>query len=196
LVGEAQVRLDDPFADRLEIQHPRVAREVRLGPRAAIRPERGPGRGLDHPVIEGPVRAGPPDRVSQPAHRPVLHREVGAHVNAGEQTHPQVARPLMAGVGARIGEHPALETHAAQVHDRLAEHRIAARRDAVRSAFDTLRFGDPQLVVDPAVARLQRPRIRVVGRYRHVGGTGDGLEVLPSPGVAFDDRHGARAGVR
>src|SRR5207253_10494750 len=89
----------------------------------------------------------------------------------------------------------AAETHAAQIDDRLADHRTLRRGDPVRSAGESLGIGDEQLVVDAPLSGMPLVAVRVLGRNAHVARTVDTLEVLQAPRVGFAERHGGGAGL-
>ncbi len=190
LVGEAQVALDDPAADGLEVHRSRVPRQVRGEPVGEVALELGTGLGRHHPVVEHAVLERHADGVAEPEGPAVDHRHVGRDVVAGEQRHPEVAGgELPVVLGAR-GEHPARHPHAAQVVDRLAEHREALGRQAVGPRVEALGLGHQELVVDPAVPRVEAVGVAVLGGDEEPLRALDAREVLHPPGVAFDDRQG------
>ena len=192
LIGEAQMRVDDAPADGLEIEHAGVGGQMLPDPRAQITLERRACRRLDGPVIEGAARGGRAEAVAQPHHRSGPHGEVGADVLAFEQRHPEVSRRQVALVVLAIGQHPAADAHAAQVHDGLAEYREGRRAHPVRRTGEALRLGDRQLVVDPAMRGVPQVRVRVLGGNAHVLRARHALEVLQAPGIGFAERHGGR----
>ena len=69
---------------------------------------------------------------------------------------------------------------------------VAGRLDAMRGGRQALRVADLQLVVYPAMLRIPRPGITVLGGDAQLPWTAGRAEVLFPPGVAFDDRHGIR----
>jgi hypothetical protein len=85
----------------------------------------------------------------------VDHGDVAAHVLAGEQLGPHEAGPLRVLVLVRVAEDARVDAHALQVEDGLAEHRERRRVHAVRSARESLRLRDQELIVDPAVLRVE-----------------------------------------
>src|ERR1700722_2575601 len=52
LVGEAQMRLDDPFSDRFEIEHAGITGKIFFDPGAAIRFDAGIRLRMHDPIIE------------------------------------------------------------------------------------------------------------------------------------------------
>src|SRR5207253_9033268 len=84
---------------------------------------------------------------------------------------PEVSGRQVALVVRQVAKHAAAETHAAQIDDRLAEHRKLRRGDPVRSAGESLGLGDEQLVVDAPLSGMPLVAVRVLGRNAHVART-------------------------
>ena len=61
----------------------------------------------------------------------------------------------------------------------------------MRTAGDALALRHFQLVVDPAVARIERPAIGIVRGDEYIIRTRNILEILEPPGVSLKDGHGA-----
>src|SRR5690349_10758457 len=80
-------------------------------------------------------------------------------------------------------------THAAQIDDRFAEDRKVRRGQSVRAAFEALRLGDEELVVDPVMLRVPPIRIGIFGGNAEIGGALDRFEVLHAPWIGLADRH-------
>ena len=70
LIGETQMRLDDPAADRLDVQHAGVAGQATHDPRPAIAFEQRIAGGLDDPVVESAPLGRDAGRVARPTARP------------------------------------------------------------------------------------------------------------------------------
>ncbi len=160
LVGEAQMRLDDAAADRLEVRHAGVAAQVLARPGAAPVLDLRHRFGVDQPVVERAARSGGAGGVPPPARLAIDQRHVGADMRAGQQRAPEVTGGQCRAVFLGRGDDLAAGAHAAQVHDRLGEHRERRRHHAVRCGLQALRQGDRELVVDPAMCRGTIPRNR------------------------------------
>ena len=156
-------------------------------PRAAARFDLRLRLGVDRPVIKcAPARRLARD-VPPPARLAVDNRQVGRHVAAFEQPHPEMAGRRMRLVVGLRPEHTAADTHAFEIDDRLGENRKPRRLGAVGPGLDPLALRYRQLVVDPAMRRVPLPGVAVLGSDIDVGL--DVRKILQTPGIGFVDRH-------
>jgi hypothetical protein len=184
------MHLDHAAADGLGVEDAGIALEMPADPRAAIVLDAGIVRGMHGPIVEGAFPAGLSGDVAPPARLALDDRHVRADMAAIEQRHPHLPGREARLVFRRRAEDAARDPHALEVDDRLGEHGKARRRHAVRSGIETLAQRDRDLVVDPAMIRVPKPGIAVLGRNVHVRRTVDAFEILQAPGVGFADRHG------
>jgi hypothetical protein len=189
LVGEAQVRLDDPAADRLEIDHAGAAREVPGAPGTAPRLDRRLGRGAHFPIVERAVAAGDSARMPPPLRHAVDQRHVAADVITAEQGRPEMTRLVMSEIVRFRAESPAADAHALQVVDGFGKDRIVFGGDTVRCSIEPLTHRNCELVVNPAMGWIPRPGVTIFRGDQNVGRTRDVLEVLSAPWVDFTNRH-------
>ena len=189
LIGEAQMRLDDAAANGLEVQHAGVALEMLPAPCTAPFFDSGLGFGADLPAVERPAAAGDPAGVAPPLWRAVDQGDIAADVLAFEQGRPHMTGLVGGGVVVGRSERAAADAHALQVVDRLGEHRVILRSDAVRCSIETLAHGDGKLVVNPAMRGIPEPGVAVLSGNENVCGTGGILEILSAPRVDLANRH-------
>ena len=166
------MHLDDARIDGLEVDHAGIAAEVGAQPVAAVALDLRATVGQHGPVVEHAFADRPAGDVAPPPGLAFDHGDVGADVLALEQRHPHVPGLLVQLIVARRAEDPAARAHAAHVVDRLGEHRERGRRHAVQTAVQALRFGDQELVVDPAILRKHHVGVAVFGRDEHLVRTG------------------------
>ena len=189
LIREAQVCIDDAAADGLEVHHAGIRADVPRQPVSEIRIEVRPRGRLDGPVIEGALTRRHTAGMPRPGHLAAHDRDIRADMLAFEQRHPEMPGRQVPPIRLETAEHTGADTHAAQVRDRLAEHRELRRLDSVRGALDALRGAQPQLVVHPLLLRTPLIGVRILGGNAHLGRRRNLLEVLQSPGVGFAERH-------
>src|SRR4249919_911229 len=149
----------------------------------------GLGFGADLPAVERPAAAHAPAGVAPPLWRAVDQGDIAADVLAFEQGRPHMTGLVGGGVVVGRSERTAADPHTLQVVDRLGEHRVILRSDAVRCSIETLAHGDGKFVVNPAMRGIPEPAVAVLSGNENVCGTGGILEILSSPRVDLANRH-------
>src|SRR5262249_22322568 len=189
LIAHAQMHFDDAAADALGVENAGIALQVPAYPGAAIIFDGAIVRGVHRPMVERAFPSGLAGDVAPPTRLAVYDRDIRADMTALQKRHPHMPSREGCLILRLRGEDAACDAHALESDDRLGEHGKVRRRHAVRSGIEALTQRDRDLVIDPAVVRIPKPSIAVLGRDVHARRTDRALEILQAPGIGFADRH-------
>src|SRR5262249_55063079 len=142
---------------------------------------------MNDPIIECALARRLSGDVPPPARLAAHHRDVGRHMAAIEQRHPEMTgRIVRIILGLRL-EHAAAYAHALEIDELFGKYRKARWRRAVWTGVEALAERNRELVVDPALRRIPLPGIAVLGR--DLGVRGHMRKILQPPRIGFADRH-------